>query len=492
MGTGTIFFGDAAPAATLSRAVARGALRRLARGVYTDDLSTSAEQLVRRNRWRITARFFPDALIADRSAVNQAGEALFVVSNARATALQLPGLRVVPRKGSGPLADDPSWADGLRISSRARGLVDNLGLSRGRGGVARTLARPELEDWIAHLVQTTKTERINRLRDRAREIAAEFGVPERGEEIDRLIGAQLGTQAVRRRGRLFSAQARGRGWDPRRVELLRNVAHVLGGLEPRSDVPEELPALAHEERTLLPLHEAYFSNFIEGTEFTLDEAARIVEDGEIPQARPEDAHDILGTYHAVADPQDRRTLARDADEFLTLLRRRHRVILAGRPGARPGEWKTRANQAGSYVFVAPDLVPGTLIEAFPLIDTIPSAFGRAVFSMFAVSEVHPFEDGNGRLARVAMNAELSAAGQTRILIPIVWRNEYFTALRRASVDGNIELLVRTLAHAWRWTAQIDWRADHTVVRSQLDAAAALVDSTEAAETGWRLLLPSDL
>jgi fido (protein-threonine AMPylation protein) len=36
--------------------------------------------------------------------------------------------------------------------------------------------------------------------------------------------------------------------------------------------------------------------------------------------------------------------------------------------------------------------------------------------MFFVSEVHPFLDGNGRLARVVMNAELAAARQMRVLI----------------------------------------------------------------------------
>jgi len=32
---------------------------------------------------------------------------------------------------------------------------------------------------------------------------------------------------------------------------------------------------------------------------------------------------------------------------------------------------------------------------------------RALLAMFIVSEVHPFIDGNGRLARLVMNAELS-------------------------------------------------------------------------------------
>ena len=33
--------------------------------------------------------------------------------------------------------------------------------------------------------------------------------------------------------------------------------------------------------------------------------------------------------------------------------------------------------------------------------------------MFLISEVHPFDDGNGRIARVMMNAELVSAADVR-------------------------------------------------------------------------------
>lgn len=43
-------------------------------------------------------------------------------------------------------------------------------------------------------------------------------------------------------------------------------------------------------------------------------------------------------------------------------------------------------------------------------------FARAVYVMFLVTEVHPFTDGNGRVALVQMNAELVAASQVPIVI----------------------------------------------------------------------------
>ena len=85
--------------------------------------------------------------------------------------------------------------------------------------------------------------------------------------------------------------------------------------------------------------------------------------------------------------------------------------MAGRPEALPGEFKAEENRAGLTVFVAPDLVPGTLAEGFALYRSLESPFERAVYMMFLVSEVHPFADGNGRIARVMMNAEFRCRGR---------------------------------------------------------------------------------
>jgi fido (protein-threonine AMPylation protein) len=74
--------------------------------------------------------------------------------------------------------------------------------------------------------------------------------------------------------------------------------------------------------------------------------------------------------------------------------------------------------------------------------------------LFPVSEVHPFVDGNGRVARTVMNAELTAAGQHRLVVPVVWRNEYLTAMRQMSRANDVRLYARTLGFAWRWTAML--------------------------------------
>jgi len=120
---------------------------------------------------------------------------------------------------------------------------------------------------------------------------------------------------------------------------------------------------------------------------------------------------------------------------------------------------------------------------------LTSAFARAVFQMFVVSEVHPFDDGNGRIARIMMNAELVSAGEHRIIIPSVYRNNYMMGLRGMSSNGHAEGLIASLDFAQRYTASIDF-SDLERARAELAATNAFRDSDEEAAGVARLQLPS--
>lgn len=490
---GSVFFGDVASAATLSRAVKDGRIRRLVRGLFTADLQADPAELVARNRWAIVARLVPDALIADRSAAlggMPSDGVLTVVSADRKEDLVLPGLVVAPRVGPGPLSDDLPWAADLHLTSDARTLVDNLAVSRSRAGkIARTLSRADLEDWMVRTSQRRPADWLPALRTRALEICDELSIPDRKPQAADIIGVAAGTREARAgAGPLLAARSSGHEYDPERVTLFDELAGFLAAIPPDLDIPTDLPAGPADHETSLPFFEAYFSNFIEGTEFSVNEAEAIVETGTVPQNRPEDGHDILGTFEALADPNLRALVPATSDELFELLERRHRLVMAGRPEKRPGQLKVTPNQAGSYLFVAPNLAEGTLIEGYRRGADLPPGFPRAAFQLFVISEVHPYDDGNGRVARAAMGAELSAAGQARIIVPIVFRNGYLTALRSLSREGRCDLYVRMLAHAWRWTAGMPW-ADRSAVDGHLTATNALVDSTDAERSGLRLELP---
>ncbi len=477
----------------LARAVREGRIRRLAPKVYTADLVSAPSEIIVENRWRVLARVLPGAVIADRSAAEDGrvvSGRLFVVSDLPRKSIRLPKLEIRVRSGQPietPVPDLP-WADGLRMSSPARTLLDNLPESRRRGGRAsRTLSLPELEDWLARKSLAWGAERLERLRLDTVALAEALGATRHLDAVGRLFDQVSGRLPPRpQAGPLLVALTQGRAWDERRVVMFDRAARATTRLDP-SLVPEWLPP--PETPGELPFYESYFSNYIEGTEFTIDEARRIVDTQQPPAARPADGHDILGTYRCVSDPIGRSTTSDDPDELVGYLIDRHRTILAGRPDQEPGCWKTEANRVGAYDFVAPEQVEGTLRKGLALLSHIPAGVGRALFMMFVVLEVHPFGDGNGRVARVMMNAELSAAGASRIVIPSVYRDEYVSGLRRASLnDGDLGGLVRVMAHAWRWTAAMTW-ADRAAVEGQLEATHALQDPVIAREAGLCLELP---
>ena len=108
--------------------------------------------------------------------------------------------------------------------------------------------------------------------------------------------------------------------------------------------------------------------------------------------------------------------------------------------------------------------------------------------MFLITEVHPFTDGNGRTARLLMNAELSAAGEERIIIPTVYRNNYLAACKALSHSGVSEPLIRVLDYAWRWSASINWQ-DVESTRQTLESCNAFVDPQFAEQNGIRLKMP---
>jgi prophage maintenance system killer protein len=139
--------------------------------------------------------------------------------------------------------------------------------------------------------------------------------------------------------------------------------------------------------------------------------------------------------------------------------------------------------------VPPDLVEGTLAKGFEIYRALTSPFHRAAFMMFLVSEVHPFADGNGRVARIMMNAELVSAGETRVIVPTVYRNNYLMALKALSQNGITGALIRMMDFAQRYTLAVDFR-DLSTARLILDRTHAFADSNEADAAGIRLTLPT--
>jgi hypothetical protein len=473
-----VFVSHAGISKPVSEATARGELRKLGSRLYTRNLTEAPELLVRRNWYYLITDYYPDALIADRTALeNKPSEdgSIFLISEKRRDT-ELPGLVFRPRQGPVALDSDRPFIGGARLTSTARAYLENMRASRARGGrMARTLSRTEIEERLDAMIARQGEASINRLRDEARELAPRLGLASEFEQLNSLIGALLGTREAEAVSAPAKARIAGLAYDQNRIRLFENLFATL-----RDSLPEDRPAPVRDNAANgnLSFFEAYFSNFIEGTEFTVDEAAEIVFDGVIPQERPDDAHDVVGTFRIVSDTPALARLPDSFDEFVELLRDRHARVMEARPDKQPGEFKAKGNQAGNTIFVAPDLARGTLARGYEFMQGLAEPFQRAVYMMVLVSEVHPFVDGNGRLARIMMNAELVAGKQERIIIPTAYRTDYLSALKAFSQKSHVDPLIRMLDVAQRYTGSIDWSTLQTArqMLSETDAFAAGEDA----------------
>lgn len=100
-----------------------------------------------------------------------------------------------------------------------------------------------------------------------------------------------------------------------------------------------------------------------------------------------------------------------------------------RPDKRPGQWKEKPNQAENVMFAAPETVNGTLAQGLERYLDLSAGFARAVFMHFVITQVQPFDDGNGRLARLFLSVELVSVEESKIVIPNVKRDDYINGLR---------------------------------------------------------------
>lgn len=468
---------------------AKGLVRKIAPRLYTTNMIDPPENLIRRHLLPVISLLFPGTILSHRSALEAKAspEGTITLTGAYSRVVKLPGLtvRIVP--GPGPLEGDTPLL-GITRASEARAVLESLVRRRRSASGSPHLPRAEVESFLERKLASAGETALNRLRDRARTLAPLLDADAEFRILDGIIGTLLGTRGARLTAPAAIARAQGEPYDGHRIETFQVLLEALAGWHA---VPRPDPTLASDTAFAnVAFFDAYFSNYIEGTRFEVAEAIDIVFGREIPVRRPDDAHDVLGTF-TLAGSRDEmgrssRGLAGGFAEFEEMLRARHDTILGSRPEMNPGEYKTRANRAGETYFVAPELVRGTLRKGYELFLSLETPFARAAFMMFLVSEVHPFADGNGRIARVMMNAELVSGGATRVFIPMVFRADYMGALRELTRNGRPDVLLRMLDRAQAFASEIDF-SHLQGAEEQLRLCNAFRESDEA-----RLRLPSEL
>jgi Fic family protein len=244
------------------------------------------------------------------------------------------------------------------------------------------------------------------------------------------------------------------------------------------------PLSAENERRLwqkLRLEWNYHSNHIEGNTLTYGETELLLLHDQthgthsLREYEEMKAHDV-GIEHL-------RNLAKDRSRIINLgeIRDLNRIILKepfwkhaettdGKPTRKqivPGEYKTVPNNVRTATGGIFEFAPPHDVEArmHSLVDWLSQTLASPSFDLVATLAklhhdfvlIHPFDDGNGRVARMLVNYVLLHEGYPQIIVPTEEKKDYLAALRLADA-GDPTPLAEYLAKCLRWVLLLAIRA----------------------------------
>ena len=219
------------------------------------------------------------------------------------------------------------------------------------------------------------------------------------------------------------------------------------------------PEVEHRIMRKFRLDWNYHSNAIEGNSLTLGETRAFLLEGLTANGKPMKDHlDIKGHDELITFLElfiQRREVLSEA-----AIREMHRILLkepyeteAITPDGRTikkhvrlGEYKIEPNsvrmKSGEiYQYVLPQDVPAKMADLIAWHrqidekkDIHPVAHAALLHHLFV--SIHPFDDGNGRMARILMNLVLMRSGLPPVVIKLQERQPYIAALRQADVGEN--------------------------------------------------------
>lgn len=455
-----------------------GKIKKIAPRIFTSNFIDTDEVIIKRNIFSILGNLYPGALLSHRSAIEFKPTATgqIFVTYTYTKKIELPGITIRFMEGIGAIEGDNPFSGELFVSQQERAFLENLQPSRKSGPESKTISIAELENKLEKIIQVKGEDGLNQIRDKAKVIADKLGMQNEFEKLNKLISALLSTQP----SKILSspraiARAFGNPYDQSRIDLFEILFIELKQREFKNTIDRNTTNTAFQN---FAFFESYFSNYIEGTRFEVVEAKNIIETDTPMLNRDEDSHDILGTYKLVSNKIEMNVTPTSPEEFINILQYRHRLLLEARISKMPGVFKDKNNRAGETFFVDFELVKGTLIKGFDFYKALTDPFAKAAYIMFMVSEIHPFLDGNGRIARVMMNAELVKADQTRIIIPTVYRDDYLGALRRLTRQQDPLAYIKMLKRAQDFSATL--KADTMEeLELQLELSNAFKEHDEA-------------
>ncbi len=259
------------------------------------------------------------------------------------------------------------------------------------------------------------------------------------------------------------------------------ILEEIDRLKEELDVLRPLPSdiLARIEQKLR-IESNYHSNAVEGNSLTLGETRSLILHGLTARGKPMRDHlDIEGHDEAIKAMED----AVKRNELLNevFIRNLHKVLLKEpykndaitSDGQRVkrliaiGEYKTQPNNVRTstgeiYYYTPPEQVQpamGDLIDWYRRHENEgehPIVIAATFHYRFV--RIHPFDDGNGRMARLLMNMILIKHGYTVAVVPVEERGQYIGMLEQADKTEDLGEFITYIAHCCEHTLNLHLKA----------------------------------
>ena len=264
---------------------------------------------------------------------------------------------------------------------------------------------------------------------------------------------------------------------PTSSTIIEEIDRLKGELDALRPLPADVVDRIGQK---LRLESNYHSNAIEGNSLTLGETRSLILHGLTARGKPMRDHlDIEGHNDAVKAIED--SVKTDGALNEVFIRNLHRVLLKepyendaitpeGQPTKRLisiGDYKTQPNNVRTstgeiYYFTPPEQVKSAMSD---LIDWYrktenegehPIAIAATFHYRFV--RIHPFDDGNGRMARLLMNMILIKHGYTVAIIPIEERDQYIQTLEQADKNEDLAEFIAYVAHCCKYALNLHLKA----------------------------------
>lgn len=240
-------------------------------------------------------------------------------------------------------------------------------------------------------------------------------------------------------------------------EGFRNtVAALLQDIAARKQQLDALRPLSSEALTNLEhyydIELTYTSNAIEGNTLSPVETTLVIEKGITIAGKPlKDHMEALDHYNALRyvrqlGSRSAPLTESDVRNLHSLVVQRSRPDIAGRYADLNRYVRT---ETGRHVFPSPAEIPALMGDLAACLREAPATPETAFAAHRRLVDIHPFNDGNGRTARLLMNLILIRGGYPPVAVRPEDRLAYIRALQEAQAGqgaGRFDLLMHERLH----------------------------------------------